>query len=177
MPHLSPATEQPVAGSVMGFSLDKRPIHSTSRKMSVMKTKTLSILLCALSIPVLAAQGRWTEGHGQGNLEYFTDSQGYRLYIGCPTKDGSADAYSSVVLSQTKNNAAIKQFTISVNEHTFDGPFEADSRVGTQNFVALIDDLRKADAVVKFAGKSVTFPKSDAAKVLPVQKKMECYLL
>ena len=142
-----------------------------------MKTKTLSILLCALSIPVLAAQGHWTEGYGQGNLEYFTDSQGYRLYIGCPTKDGSADAYSSVVLSQTKNNAAIKQFTISVNGHTFDGPFEADSRVGTQNFLALIDDLRKADAIVNFAGKSITFPKRDAVKVLPAQKKIDCNFL
>lgn len=142
-----------------------------------MKIKILCILLCTLSIPVLAAQGHWTEGYGQGNLEYFIDSQGYRLYIGCPTKDGSADASSSVTLSQVKNNASIQQFTISVNGHTFDGPFDAASRVGAQNFVALLDDLRKADAVVKFAGRSITFPKSDAAKVLPVQKKMECNLL
>ncbi|WP_343725207.1 hypothetical protein [Herbaspirillum huttiense] len=142
-----------------------------------MKRTLICAILATATLSSFAAQGGWTEGYGQGNLEYFTDSQGYRLYIGCPTKDGSADAYSSVVLSQTKNNATIKQFTISVNGHTFDGPFEADSRVGTQNFVALIDDLRKADAVVKFSGRSITFTKADAAKVLPIQKKMECNLL
>ncbi|TWC64027.1 hypothetical protein [Herbaspirillum sp. SJZ099] len=141
-----------------------------------MKSTTLSILLCMFCLPALAVQGRWTEGFGQGNLEYFVDTQGYRLYIGCPTQDGSANAYASVALNQLKNNASIKQFTISVNGHTFNGPFDADSRVGTQNFVTLIDDLRKADAVVEFSGKSITLPKSDAAKVLPVQKKLECNL-
>ena len=142
-----------------------------------MKSTILRILLCMFCLPALAAQGRWTEGFGQGNLEYFIDNQGYRLYIGCPTQDGSADAFASVVLTQLKNNAPIMQFTVSVNGHTFNGPFVADSRVGTQNFMALIDDLRKADAVVKFGGKSITFSKSDAPKVLPVQKKMTCNLL
>ena len=139
-----------------------------------MKSTIFGLALCALCAPVLAAQGHWTEGYGQGTSEYFIDNQGYRLYIACPPQDPDSSNFASVVLSPLKNGADIQQFTISVNGHTFNGPIETGSRVGAQNFTALIDYLRKADAVVKFAGKSITFPKSDAAKVLPTQKKLTC---
>jgi hypothetical protein len=45
-----------------------------------------------------AAQDRWTEGYGQGNLEYFIDKGNTRLYIGCPTQEGDTEAKSSVSL-------------------------------------------------------------------------------
>ena len=49
--------------------------------------KIIVCMLCVLfCIPALAAEGRWTEGFGQGNLEYFIDKQGLRLYIGCLRK-------------------------------------------------------------------------------------------
>lgn len=139
-----------------------------------MKSTIFSLVLCALSAPVLAAQGHWTEGYGQGTSEYFIDNQGYRLYIACPPQDENSTSFASVVLSPVKNGQDVKQFTITVNGNTFDGPIETGSRVGAQNFVALIEGLRKTDAVVKFSGKSITFPRSDAAKILPTTKKMTC---
>jgi len=49
----------------------------------------------------------------------------------------------------------------------FWGPFDANSRVGANNFLILLNALRKSNSVVKFEGKNVSFPKSNAAKVLP----------
>ncbi len=132
-----------------------------------MKRASIGIFFSLLCAFTFAADGRWTEGPGQGNLEYFIDVQGVRLYIGCPTKDGSADLPSSVSLENLSNGAAFKKFKIQVGGMTFDGPFSADSRVGENNFIALLDELRKADAIVNVAGKLIKFPKSNALKVLP----------
>lgn len=122
-----------------------------------------------------AAQGRWTEGFGQGNLEYFIDQDGVRLYIACPTQDGSADAQSGVSLTRLNNDQEIQKFTIEVNGFSYAGPFSADSRVGDNNFLSLLENLRKGDVVVRFGGKSIKFPKSNAAKVVPVYgKKFSC---
>lgn len=114
-----------------------------------------------------SSRPKWIEGFGQGNLEYFIDHEGFRLYIGCPTQGGSADARSSVELVRTSDDTRIAAFTIEVDGMTFEGPFEADSRVGDNNFVALLEALHATDATVKFQGKSVTFPKSNAAEVVP----------
>ena len=134
----------------------------------------LGLCLCA---NVLAAEGRWTEGYGQGNLEYFIDQAGYRLYIGCPTQDGSADSSSLVSLQQLAKASDVAKFTIKVNGIVFEGPFEANSRAGDNNFLALLENIRKADAVVTVAGKTIKFPKSNAAKVVPAYgKKFSCNL-
>lgn len=126
---------------------------------------------------LFAAQVRWTEGFGQGNFEYFVDQDGVRLYIGCPTQDGSADSRSSVSLSQLANDKEIKKFTIDVNGVSYEGPFSADSRVGDNNFLSLLENLRKGDAVVKFGGKSIKIPKSNAAQIIPTHgKKFRCNL-
>lgn len=143
-----------------------------------MKPLILGILCAALCIPVLAAEGRWTEGGGQGNLEYFIDKQGVRLYIGCPTKDGSADEPSSVSLHRLSDDVQAKKFTILVNGITYDAPFDANSRVGTNNLLSLLEGLRKGNAVVKVGNKSITFPKSNAAKVVPAYGKgFSCNLM
>lgn len=125
-----------------------------------------------------AAQGQWTQGAGQGDLEYYTDSQGMRLHIACPTQEGSADAASSVSLMSASSSQEVKKFTVKVGGHTFEGPFAADNRAGEDNFTALLDGLRKTDAVVSYAGKTLTFPKSNAAKVLPAfgKKGFSCNL-
>jgi len=135
-----------------------------------MKKAAIGILVSILSLPVIAAEGRWTEGFGQGNLEYFIDMQGFRLYIGCPTQMGSADSQSSVSLSKITNESEteISQFTVTVDGITYDGPFSADSRAGDNNFISFLEGIRKGDAVVKFGTSTVTFPKSNASKVVPI---------
>lgn len=145
--------------------------------MNGMKKLTIGFVFTAACVNSFAAQGRWTEGYGQGNLEYFIDQEGVRLYIGCPTKDGSADSQSSVSLSQLSSNKEIQKFTIDVNGVSYDGPFSADSRVGDNNFLSLLENLRKGDAVVKLGGKSIKIPKSNAAKVIPSYgEKFSCNL-
>jgi hypothetical protein len=64
-----------------------------------------------------------------------------------------------------------------VNGFTYDGPFSADSRVGDNNFISLLENLQKGDALVRFGGKSIKFSRSNAAKVIPVfGKKFSCNL-
>jgi len=145
--------------------------------MDAMKKIAVGFVFAAACANSIAAQGRWTEGFGQGNLEYFIDQDGVRLYIGCPTNEGSENAKSSVSLSQLSNSNDIQQFTIDVNGISYDGPFSADSRVGDNNFLSLLENLRKGDAVVKFGGNFIKFPQSNAAQVIPVYgKKFNCNL-
>ncbi len=135
----------------------------------------VGLLFAASAASAIAAQGRWTEGFGQGNLEYFIDQDGFRLLIACPTQDGSADAPSGVSLQQLSNSRDVPKFTLSAAGISFDGPFDASSRVGDNNFLALLEGLRKGDAVVKANGKTIRFARSNAAKVLPVYgKKFAC---
>lgn len=137
----------------------------------------VALVFASISIlnPAIAAEGKWTEGFGQGNLEYFIEKQGLQLYIGCPTKDGSADASSSVTLSRTSDGKTLSNFTIVANGLTFEGPIEANSRVGTNNFLSLLEAIRKDDASVKVGNKKTIFPKSNASKVLPIYgKKFQC---
>ncbi|BEP66906.1 MULTISPECIES: hypothetical protein [unclassified Variovorax] len=141
----------------------------------------LSALLATLVLTApaaQAAQGQWTQGYGQGNLEYFIDAQGMRLLIGCPTQEGSADAASSVTLTAMASSQEVKKFTVKVGGRTYEGPFEADSRVGEDNFITLLNDLRKGDALVSYGGKTITFAKSNAAQVLPAygKKGFQCNL-
>ena len=112
-----------------------------------------------------AADGKWSDGFGQGDYEYSIEVKKYRLYISCPTENGNASASSFVEFSDSGNE--LKSFEISVNGKKYQGPFEASSRVGANNFTALLDDLKKSDAVVSFKNGSVTLPKSNASSVLP----------
>lgn len=110
----------------------------------------LGALLATLGLAAPAAEGRWSQGFGQGNLEYFIDAKGMRLHIGCPTQEGSADAASSVTLVSAASSHEVKKFTVKVGGHAFEGPFTADSRVGENNFIALLNDLCKGDAAVSW---------------------------
>ena len=60
---------------------------------------------------------------------------------------------------------------IDVATPVYEGPFDADSRVGANNFTSLLEDLRKSDAVVKNGRTEITFPKSNVAKVVPIYGK------
>ncbi|MFC3176428.1 hypothetical protein [Undibacterium amnicola] len=113
------------------------------------------------------AEGKWTEGYGQGNLEYFIDFSGKRLLISCPTQEGSADVMSSVTIYTILNNKEERQFTINAGGTSFDGPFNADSRASESNFHGLINALRKGDAVLKVGKQTYKLPISNAVKVLP----------
>jgi len=121
------------------------------------------ILSCITSS--YAAEGKWSDGFGQGDYEYSIEVKKYRLYISCPTENGNASASSYVEFSN--GGKELKSFEISVGGRKYQGPFEASSRVGANNFTALLDDLKKSDAVVTFKDGSVTLPKSNAASVLP----------
>jgi len=138
---------------------------------------TAALILAAASMmqPAVAAEGKWTEGYGQGNLEYFIDKQGLRLMIGCPTEDSGLDMSSSLSLSRVSDGKDIPAFTVTVAGMSFEGPFDAASRVGANNFLALLERLRKDNATVKVGNQTIVFQKSNAAKVLPVYgKKFPC---
>jgi len=125
----------------------------------------------------IAREGSWTAGFGQGNLEYFIDAKGWRLYIGCPTQDGSADASSSVELVSVIGDKKADRFLLRAGGNVYQGPFEANSRAGANIFTSLLEDLRKSDAVVEYGRTRITFPRSNVAKVVPIfGKNLQCNL-
>jgi hypothetical protein len=132
-----------------------------------MKKIIAGLVVSTLCSPAFSAEGRWTQGYGQGNLEYFIDQQGFSLYIGCPTQEGSADAVSYVALFQLSDKAEISKFSIVADGITYTAPFAANSRVGTNNFIALLASLRKGNTNVKFAKHNILLPQSNAADVIP----------
>lgn len=143
-----------------------------------MKRLVIALFLFANCSAVFSAEEQWTEGFGQGNLEYFIDKQDFRLLINCPTQNGSAEAQSSISLSNAIDDYEIAQFTVTVSGITYDAPFSTDSRVGDNNFIAFLEGLRKGDAVVKFGNKTIIFPKSNASKIVPIfgEKNFSCNL-
>lgn len=127
--------------------------------------------------PSLAAQDQWSTGFGQGNLEYSIQQSGYKLSINCPTSSGSADLPSSVSVTRLDNSKEAQNFTVNVNGMTFEGPFSADSKVGDENFIALLDAFMKTDATLNVDGKKIKIPRSNASKELPIYgKKFSCNL-
>lgn len=139
---------------------------------------TMGVLATMLCGAALAAEGKWTEGYGQGNLEYFIDAKGVQLHVGCPTQDGDPDSSSTVSLFVVNSNKPIAPFTLTVDGHTFRGPIDASSRVDSDNFRSLIGGLRRGDAVVRYGQTTITFPKANAEKVLPAPgKKFLCNTL
>ena len=132
--------------------------------------KTLLAVTCSIAIIIAptfahAVEGKWIRGFGQGNYEFFVDKQGMRLYLGCMTDEGS---HSSVSLSSVDKGIDVQSFQIKVGGMTFDAPFETESRVGSNNYYALMDALRKSPSTVTYQGKSIVFPVTGAAKSIPV---------
>ncbi|MDI1269483.1 MAG: hypothetical protein PSV40_10350 [Polaromonas sp.] len=127
-------------------------------------------ILVGLIAPTFAhaVEGRWIESFGQGNYEFFVDKQGLRLYLGCGTEEGSS---SYVALIQIDRGLEIPRFMIKVDGLTFDAPFETASRVGSNNYHALLQALRRAPATVIYQGKTVVFPVTGAAKAIPAGVK------
>jgi hypothetical protein len=140
-----------------------------------LKRHIIGLLCASFCLSAVAAEGKWTAGYGQGNHEYFIDQKGLRLQIDCPTSEGSADDSSAVSL-MTRNGTAVQAFTVQAGGHTFQGPVDTSSRVGENSFLALLEALRKTDAVVKSGNQTITFPKSNAAQVIPTGKKLACNL-
>lgn len=131
---------------------------------------TITSIAAILIAPTFAhaVEGKWIQGFGQGNYEFFVDKQGMRLYLGCRTEEGS---HSSVSLSRVDNGIDVQSFQIKVGGMTFDAPFETESRVGSNNYYALMDALRKSPATVTYQGKSIVFPVTGAAKSIPAGAK------
>jgi hypothetical protein len=129
---------------------------------------TSAAALVCVPLPATAAEGRWVQGFGQGNLEFFVDAQGMRLYLGCMTAEGSQ---SFVSLSATAGGPDVAQFEIKVAGLKFSAPFETASRVGSNNYLALLEALRKAPATVTYQGRSITFASTGAAQAIPAGAK------
>jgi hypothetical protein len=146
------------------------------QKENIMKSFKLLVVLFLIffTFNSFATEGKWIQGYEQGNYEYFTDKGTARLYIGCPTKEGSATRPSSVQLEV--NGKDINTFKLEVGGNTFDGPFKTGSRVNDNNFTTLIDNLRQTDVKVTFGKTVIVFPKSNAAKVVPtfMSGKLQC---
>jgi hypothetical protein len=137
----------------------------------------LIAFLSIIAFSSFAAQDKWVEGFGQGNLEYSIDKGPVKLRIHCPTKQGSDTASSGIVL--IANNVEIKSFKIEVGGTSYTGPFYTGSRVDDNNFVDLFDKLQKSDAKVTYGKNVVVFPKSNVAAVVPKvrSKDFSCNIL
>lgn len=125
------------------------------------------ILIAALGLAAPAshaAEGRWTQAQGQGLTEFFVDAQGMRLYITCNKRSGSQ---STVSLTNVQTLQDVPSFRLQVAGTTVDGPLDTGSSVGMDNYKYLLQALRTSDVAASFAGKTVRFPKTGAAQVLP----------
>jgi len=122
---------------------------------------------------------KWVEGFAQGNFEYsinFNDHN-VRLTINCPTEEGNSESHSDVALYNIDTSNPISKFSINVNGVTCEGPFVANTRNGTNDFLSLLEALRENNAILNFNGVKVIIPKSNANKVLPIYgKKFDCNL-
>lgn len=136
-----------------------------------------ALLLAAMATSnvALAVGKGWQKSYQGGRYEFFADNDDLRLYIACPTADSSPDAFSSVTLRRLSTERDIGVFKIVANGQTYDGPIETVSRVGSNNFRHLMDNIRKNGASVKYALGTVSFPQANAAKFFPaVNDKFPC---
>ena len=126
-------------------------MQKISFKPMILKSLVLVGLLSVVGL-AKSAQGIWIEDLSQGNLEYFIDNQTAQLHISCPTSSGSAKAMSNVAL--IINGKQAPKFELIVGFYSFDVPFDANSRLGSDNFKLLMTELKKHDAIVNFAAES-----------------------
>lgn len=142
-----------------------------------MKHRIFAILLATLSGPSLAQDARWSAGGSEGDLEYFIDQDGMRFFIACPTAKGQADLASAVTLHHN-DMSEVEKFSVTVNGVTVDGPLNADSAASAARFTSLVENLRKADAVVRHGDTTLRLPRANAAELLPAPgKDFPCNLL
>lgn len=142
-----------------------------------MKHRVLAILMATLAAPAVAEEGRWSAGGGQGDLEFFIDQGGMRFFIACPTAKGQADLASAVTLHYN-DMSEVEAFSVSVNGVSVDGPINADSAAGVGHFTRLVENLRQADAVLRYGDTTLRLPRANAAELLPAPgKDFPCNLL
>lgn len=147
------------------------------KTLKSLKNVILFVLALIASAGTMAADG-WKQSYEGGAYEFLTEKQDIRLLVTCNTADKGPQALSSVTLSRLSTGHRIGQFKIIVNGNTYDGPIETASRVGSENFKALMKDLRRGDANVKYAAYTVLMSKTGAAKaILPVDSKFPCQTL
>jgi hypothetical protein len=126
-----------------------------------------ALLVATATSGVALAADNWKKSFYGGRYEFFADNGDLRLYISCPTADSSPDAMSSVRLTRLSTNRDIGVFKLVANGHTYDGPIETASVVGSGNFKDLMKNIRTNGATVKYALGNVSFNKDGAAKFFP----------
>ena len=134
----------------------------------------IAIILSSYSLVATAAEGKWTKGFGQGNLEYFIDKGNTRLSIGCLSEESNNGGYVSVDF--IVDSKFVKSFKIQIDGRTYHGPFNSGTRNGSNDVIGLIDDLQKTDAKVVYGANTFVFPKSNVSKILQTYKsgKLAC---
>ena len=107
-----------------------------------------------------AKQVKWIEGGGQGITEYLATFDAYRIIISCPPSGMSDGMYAGVGLE--RDHRDVKSFKITAGGLTFDGPFDASSRAGANDFGAFLDAMRDSDATVSVGNATFLIAKSNA---------------
>lgn len=131
-----------------------------------MKSTKILIAMTLSSVCMMASatEGKWVQGFGQGDIEYFIDKGNARLYIECPAEESNNGGDSTVSLFVNDKN--VDHFKVIVAGNTYDGPFKTGPRYATNAFVQLIKDLNEGDAKVVYGKTTVIFPKSNVKSVL-----------
>lgn len=114
-----------------------------------------------------AKDNTWTEGFGQGTTEYFINNNEITLLISCTDKDDENAPESSVVVFNNKTNKKGKGIYIDVNNNKYSLPLVAGSRVDVNNFIQLLEDLRKNDFSLNSSSGSLSFKKNASNKIIP----------
>ena len=110
-------------------------MQKISFKPMILKSLVLVGLLSVVGL-AKSAQDIWIESFGQGNIEYFIDNQTAQLHISCPTSSSLVEAKSNVSL--IINGKQAPKFELIVGFYSFDVPFDANSRLGSENFKLLM---------------------------------------
>lgn len=133
--------------------------------------KFITFIVTCIMITITSAghakQNVWTESFAQGTTEYFIESGNHWLLISCTDKDDEDAGYSSVTIYNTKIGKSLKTGNVVVDGHTFTLPVKADSRMGTNNLLVLLDSLRSSDVIANFNGISILFKKNTSNKIIP----------
>ena len=134
----------------------------------------IAVTLSSVCLVGIAAEGKWTKGYGQGNLEFFIDKGNARLSLACPSQESNNGGYADVTL--LVNNKDVRSFKIQAGEVNLNGPFTTSTRGGENSFISLINNLHKTDAKVTYGTNTFVFPKSNVTSVLPtyMSGKLNC---
>ena len=111
-------------------------------------------------------QPQWRAHLAQGNLEYSIVKGEGSVWIDCPTPDGSPTSHSQIGVKF--RDRTVDRFEIIVNNIRYRSPIEANDRLGDDNFLSLLDGIKKSEMSVRFADQAIIFPRNNV-DILPAR--------